>query len=164
VLLPVELANQSRGAYRERAQELLDMVGVGEFAARYPRQLSGGMQQRVSLARALIRHASVLLMDEPFSALDAITREQMQMELLRIWRHQQATAVFITHDIPEAVFLADRVILMTPRPGRIREIFEVPLPRPRTLEHRFSEPFTALAREIRLAMLDQPEADVGGIV
>jgi len=156
VLLPAELAHEPPTRYRPRAQELLDLVGIGAFAAHYPRQLSGGMQQRVALARALLRQPGVLLLDEPFSALDAITREQLQLELLRLVALQSATVVFITHDIAEAVWLADRVLLLTPRPGRVQQVFPVPLARPRTLEQRYSETLAALAREIRLAMLGTP--------
>lgn len=153
VLLPAELAHEPVERYRARALELLELVGVGAFAARYPRQLSGGMQQRVALARALLRRPSVLLLDEPFSALDAITREQLQLALLRLVALQEATVVFITHDIAEAAWLADRVVLLTPRPGRVQQVFPVPLPRPRTLDQRYSEQLAALTRAIRRAML-----------
>jgi NitT/TauT family transport system ATP-binding protein len=152
VLLPVELTRQSRSEARQRAFELLTLLRLQDFAGHRPHQLSGGMQQRVALARALLLHPSVLLMDEPFGALDAITREQLNLELLTMWHHGEQTVVFITHDITEAVFLADRVLLMSRRPGTIVHAFPVPLPRPRTLEMRFERRFTDLCRAIHQAM------------
>jgi NitT/TauT family transport system ATP-binding protein len=152
VLLPVELARQSRPEARQRAFQLLTLLGLRDFAGHRPHQLSGGMQQRAALARTLILHPSVLLMDEPFSALDAITREQLNLELLNMWHHGEQTVVFITHDITEAVFLADRVLLMSQRPGTIAHAFPVPLPRPRTLEMRFERRFTDLCHAIHQAM------------
>ena len=128
-------------------------MGLNEFEEQYPIQLSGGMQQRVAIARALILNPSVLLMDEPFGALDAITREQMNLELLRIWGVSENTALFVTHDIAEAVFLSDRVLLLTSRPGRVKEVFDINLPRPRVLEHRYKEEFIRLCREIKQAMV-----------
>jgi NitT/TauT family transport system ATP-binding protein len=153
VLLPVEIAGVPKRQKRGRADELLQLLGLERFANHYPRQLSGGMQQRVSIARTLIMDPTVLLMDEPFGALDAITREQLNIELLNIWSRQRSTCLFVTHDIPEAVLLSDRVFLMTRRPGRIKQVFEIALPRPRTLEMRYSEEFTAQAREIKYAMM-----------
>jgi NitT/TauT family transport system ATP-binding protein len=152
VLLPVELTRQSRPEARQRAFELLTLLSLRDFAGHRPHQLSGGMQQRVALARALLLHPSVLLMDEPFGALDAITREQLNLELLKMWHHDEQTVVFITHDITEAVFLADRVLLMSRRPGTIAHTFPVPLPRPRTLEMRFERRFTDLCQAIHQAM------------
>jgi len=131
---------------------LLTLLSLRDFAGHRPSQLSGGMQQRVALARALLLHPSVLLMDEPFGALDAITREQLNLELLKMWHHDEQTVVFITHDITEAVFLADRVLLMSRRPGTIAHTFPVPLPRPRTLEMRFERRFTDLCHAIHQAM------------
>lgn len=154
VLLPIELTRQPRQAARQRALELLDMLGLQAFTGHRPVHLSGGMQQRVALARTLLRDPSVLLMDEPFSALDAITREQLNVGLLDMWQRGGQTVVFITHDIAEAVFLADRVFLMSRRPGRIARTFVVPLARPRTLEMRFEAPYTALCRDIYQAMQD----------
>jgi len=134
VLLPVDVQRIGGDRYRELALELLSLVGLREFAQRYPRELSGGMQQRVAITRALIHDPAVLLMDEPFGALDAMTREQMNLELQRIWLERRKTVLFITHSIPEAVFLADRVLVMTPRPGRIVDAVTVEIPRPRPLE------------------------------
>jgi len=152
VLLPVELTRQSHSETRQRAFELLTLLSLRDFAGHRPYQLSGGMQQRVALARALLLRPSVLLMDEPFGALDAITREQLNLELLNMWQHGKQTVVFITHDITEAVFLADRVLLMSRRPGTIAHTFPVPLPRPRTLEMRFERRFTDLCHAIHQAM------------
>ncbi len=152
VLLPVEIFKLSQEGYRSEAKKLLELMGLNGFEEQYPIQLSGGMQQRVAIARALILNPSVLLMDEPFGALDAITREQMNLELLRIWGVSQNTALFVTHDIAEAVFLSDRVLLLTSRPGRVKEVFDINLPRPRVLEHRYEEEFIRLCREIKRAM------------
>jgi NitT/TauT family transport system ATP-binding protein len=136
-------------AERKRAHELLALVGLTDFAERRPDELSGGMQQRVAIARALLLDPDILLMDEPFSALDALTRDEMSFELLRIWTKRPKTVLFITHSIPEAVLLADRVIVMTSRPGRVREILDVPLQRPRSMA-TLSEPlFHELANHIR---------------
>ncbi|MBI2881566.1 MAG: ABC transporter ATP-binding protein [Candidatus Tectomicrobia bacterium] len=152
VLLPVEIFRLRRDGFQPEAQKLLDLMGLSGFEGHYPVQLSGGMQQRVAIARALILKPSVLLMDEPFGALDAITREQMNLELLRIWSLTRNTALFVTHDIAEAVFLSDRVLLLSSRPGRVKEVFEVSLPRPRVLEHRYQADFIHLCREIKRAM------------
>jgi NitT/TauT family transport system ATP-binding protein len=133
VLLPVEMFGWRRAQHRARAQELLEMVGVGDFAKRRPHELSGGMQQRVALCRALIQQPRVMLMDEPFSALDALTREELSTELQRIHMERGATTVFVTHSIDEAVLLADRVVVLSPRPGRVRQIVEVNIARPRSL-------------------------------
>lgn len=129
VELPLELGGAPRRARAERAAELLDLVGLSDFSDHLPHQLSGGMQQRVAIARSLARSPSLLLMDEPFGALDEMTRERMQSELLRIRERTQAAVVFVTHSIPEAVFLSDRVVVMSPRPGRVREIVHVALGR-----------------------------------
>lgn len=134
VLLPVEILGMDREAYRSRALQLLDLTGLKGFEAAYPRQLSGGMQQRVSLSRVLVYDPEVLLLDEPFGALDEFTREAMNLELLHIWDTTKKTVVFVTHNINEAVFLSDRVVVMTPRPGQIAKVLDVKLPRPRTRE------------------------------
>ena len=152
VLLPVEIHRLSRRDYLEEARSLLRFVGLQDFETYHPIQLSGGMQQRVSLVRALILKPAVLLMDEPFGALDAITREQLNVELLKIWKLRQNTSVFVTHDISEAVFLSDRIVLLSPRPGTIKAVYPIDLPRPRHLEHRFEEDFVGICREIKGAM------------
>ena len=134
---------------KERARYLLALVGLEDFVDKQIDELSGGMQQRVAIARALLHDPEILLMDEPFSALDALTRDEMSFELLRIWSEHPKTVLFITHSIPEAVLLADRIIVMTQRPGRVREILDVPLARPRTLATLQDPAFNALANHIR---------------
>lgn len=126
LLLPLELKRRPNETDREKARQLLDMVGLTDFAERYPRELSGGMQQRASICRALIGDPEVILLDEPFGALDALTREHLHLEFNELWRSTGKTVVMITHDIPEAVFLAERVVVMGPRPGRVIETFDVP--------------------------------------
>jgi len=152
VLLPIEIIGHSLREYRQRALDLIDLVGLKGFENRYPRELSGGMQQRVAICRALIHDPSLLLRDEPFGALDALTREQMSFELLRIWAGRRKTVLFVTHDIEEAVFLADRVIAMTPRPGRLSIIEDVRLPRPRTGRMRSSPEFVGHVQRLRSAL------------
>jgi NitT/TauT family transport system ATP-binding protein len=149
VLLPMEVAGTAREEAQSRAESVLTLVGLQGFAALYPRELSGGMAQRVAIARALVAEPGLLLLDEPFGALDALSREQMNLELLRIWRARQVTAVMVTHDLQEAIFLADRVLVMSSRPGRIRAEVKVDLPRPRTLEVMYTEFFGALSRRVR---------------
>src|SRR6516165_1299693 len=149
VLLPIDVQRAGRDRHTQLALTLLELVGLREFAHRYPGELSGGMQQRVAIARALIHDPALLLMDEPFGALDAMTREQMNLELQRIWLERKKTVFFITHSIPEAVFLADRVLVMSPRPGRIIEDFAVDIPRPRPLEAMNLSVFSATVHSIR---------------
>ena len=127
----LEAADVEKAKRREIADEFIEMVGLGDFKDAYPRELSGGMQQRVGLARALAIDPEILLMDEPFGALDAQTRELMQTELLKIWSKQQKTSIFVTHDIEEAIFLSDRVVVLTARPGTVGEIVDIPFDRPR---------------------------------
>jgi NitT/TauT family transport system ATP-binding protein len=154
VLLQAEMRRLDSSAYLERARRLLSAVGLGDFEDRYPHELSGGMQQRAAIVRALIHDPPLLLMDEPFGALDALTREQMRIDLEELWLSTQKTVLFITHSIDEAVLLADRVMVMSPRPGRIERIIDVDLPRPRGLEARgrakFDEAVAAIT-EIFLA-------------
>jgi NitT/TauT family transport system ATP-binding protein len=149
VLLPVDVQGLGRGKYESIARELLSLVGFQGFETRYPWELSGGMQQRAAIVRALINDPVMLLMDEPFGALDAMTRESMNLELQRIWMTRRKTVLFITHSISEAVFLADRVLVMTARPGRIMDTLTIDLPRPRTLDVVNSAPFGAYARRVR---------------
>jgi len=162
VLLPLEITGQRNAGAVEYAGDLLRTLGLAGFELKRPRQLSGGMQQRVALARALITKPDVLLLDEPFSALDALTREALQEELLAAWSQSGATALLVTHDIAEAAFLADRVVLLTPRPGRVAHVFDVPLPHPRTAEDRYAPELIALAREVRHAMNEAGEHQAGG--
>lgn len=132
VLLPIEVFGLERGRYMERGRELLSVVGLGEFTDRYPWELSGGMQQRVAICRMLLYDPLVLLMDEPFGALDELSREFMNMELLRVWEARRKTVLFVTHSINEAVLLSDVVVVMSARPGRVAELVPVKLARPRT--------------------------------
>lgn len=148
VLLPIEILKKDRRAMEDRARKLLALVGLEGFEDRYPVELSGGMQQRVSIARALIHDPKLLLMDEPFGALDAITRERLNLELLRIWQETGKTILFVTHGINEAVFLSDRVIVLSARPSRMIESLDIELPRPRSQEVRVEEKFGAYALEI----------------
>jgi NitT/TauT family transport system ATP-binding protein len=161
VLVPADVARMPRKQMEGRALGLLDLVGLKGFHNKYPGELSGGMQQRVAICRALLRDPHILLMDEPFGALDALTRDFMSLELQRIWQAQGNTVLFITHSIPEAVLLSDRVIVMSPRPGRILDTITIDLPRPRTLEMINSPAFGAYAIRIR-NLLQQSGIDIGG--
>jgi NitT/TauT family transport system ATP-binding protein len=149
VALPLKLRGIGRAARRARARELCTLVGLTGFETAYPKELSGGMRQRAAIARALSYTPQVLLMDEPFGALDALTRDRMNLELQAIAAATQATVVLVTHAINEAVFLADRIVLLSPRPGRIRSVTDVPFGRPRDLELETSPEFQDVARELR---------------
>ena len=153
VTLPLEVAGIRGGRARRRARELIDLVGLTGFEEAHPAQLSGGMQQRVAIARALSHDPLILLMDEPFGALDAITRERLRIEFLRIWGDQRQTVVMVTHSIQEAAFLADRVLVMSPRPGHIVLEQSVPLPRPRTLDMLYGQEFGDISHQIRKAIV-----------
>ncbi|MCF0261325.1 MAG: ABC transporter ATP-binding protein [Sphaerochaetaceae bacterium] len=155
VLLPIEILKLDKKKYRTRAMELLEMVGLKGFEDRYPNELSGGMQQRVSIARALIHDPKLILMDEPFGALDAITREKMNLELLRIWSESKKTVLFITHEISEAVFLSDRVIVLSARPSRQVGSFEINLPRPRGIDLKTTPEFNKYVIDVYKTLEDQ---------
>jgi NitT/TauT family transport system ATP-binding protein len=152
IILPMELADSPDAEIHAKAADLIDLVGLKGFETSWPKDLSGGMAQRVAIARALIHDPDLLLLDEPFGALDALTRERMGSELLRIWQARQKTVVMVTHSISEAVFLADRVLVLTPRPGRVSLSINIDLPRPRTEEMRYSDAFGSLARQIKSAI------------
>ena len=163
VLLPVDVLRLDKAAYEKKARELLDLVGLGAFQNAYPQELSGGMQQRAAIARALVYDAPILMMDEPFGALDAMTREQMNVEVQHIWEASRKTVVFITHSIPEAVFLADRVVVMSPRPGRILKTLRIDLPRPRALDDMLTPSFGEYVREIRAMLGTNDKAGGSGV-
>lgn len=156
VMLPVEVLRLDPAGFTGRALELLRTMGLEEFADRYPYELSGGMQQRAAIARALIHDPSTLLMDEPFGALDAMTRETLNLELMRVWEATQKTIFFVTHSIMEAVFLSNRVAVMSPRPGRVLEIVGVDLPFPRTLGLLGTQKFCDYATQIRALLEARP--------
>jgi NitT/TauT family transport system ATP-binding protein len=149
VLFSADMLGLRPDAYRARALDLLALSGLAGFETRLPRELSGGMQQRVAICRALLPDPSLLLMDEPFGALDAMTREEMGFELLRIWEARRKTILFVTHSIPEAILLADKVVVMTPGPGRIARVITIDLPRPRTVELEFDAKFKTYSDEVR---------------
>ena len=149
VLLPVEILRWDRRRYEPIARRILDTVGLAGFVDKMPRQLSGGMQQRVGICRALITDPSLLLMDEPFAALDAFTRDQMARELAQLWERRKKTVVFVTHSIPEAVLLADRILVMSPRPGRIHRVIDIDLPRPRADGRKLGAAFEDYVDAIR---------------
>jgi ABC-type nitrate/sulfonate/bicarbonate transport system, ATPase component len=152
ITLPLELEGIPSGERRVRAQELIDLVGLQSFESAWPRDLSGGMAQRVAIARALVHDPDILLLDEPFGSLDALTRERMWTELARIWQMRQKTVLMVTHSIGEALFMADRVLVLSQRPGRIKLDLKVDLPRPRLDEMRYTAHFGKLARQLKEAI------------
>jgi NitT/TauT family transport system ATP-binding protein len=158
-MLPIDMKRLPRQEYLARAKALLKLVGLEGFEKKLPWQLSGGMQQRASICRALVHDPKIMLMDEPFGALDAMTRERMNVELMRIQRETGKTVLLITHSIPEAVFLADRVLVMTERPGSIAAIYDVSLPRPRSLDVMSDPVFTELVQRIRKHFFTQSALD-----
>jgi NitT/TauT family transport system ATP-binding protein len=174
VKLPLEIQGAGSAKRTARAREMLELVELGDFLGHYPYQLSGGMQQRVAIARALAFEPAILLMDEPFGALDEMTRERMNSEVLRIWERTGTTVVFVTHSIPEAVFLSSRVVVMSARPGRITKVIDVDLPRPRNEDTRETPRYFELVTEVREALrrrrddgIDDPgatpNAETGGL-
>jgi NitT/TauT family transport system ATP-binding protein len=159
VLLPAEVQGLPKGPAQARARDLLKMVGLADFETKYPMELSGGMQQRAAISRALVHDPNILLMDEPFGALDAMTREQMNLDLQRIWMEAGKTVILITHSIPEAVFLGDRVVVMTARPGKIARLVEVDIPRPRSIDVMGDPLFGQLTSEIRRLLYGRTDQD-----
>ncbi|QHQ34223.1 ABC transporter ATP-binding protein [Algicella marina] len=149
VALPLEIMGYSRAERAERVARVLELVELGGFAGKFPWQLSGGMQQRASIARALAFDADILLMDEPFGALDEIVRDRLNEELLALWARTGKTTLFVTHSIPEAVYLSTKIVVMSPRPGRIRDVIDSPLPKERPLEIRDTPEFIAVAHRVR---------------
>ena len=149
IKLPLEIMGYDKAEQSKRVQQVLDMVELSGFDKKYPWQLSGGMQQRASIARALAFDADILLMDEPFGALDEIVRDHLNEQLLQLWSRTQKTIGFVTHSIPEAVFLSTKIVVMSPRPGRITDIIESPLPRERSLDIRDSSQFIEIAHRVR---------------
>ncbi|MBI3161033.1 MAG: ABC transporter ATP-binding protein [Chloroflexi bacterium] len=152
IKLPLEVEGMGESKARMKAQEMIDLVGLHGFESAWPRELSGGMAQRVAIARALIHDPDLLLLDEPFASLDAMTRERMWVELSRIWQAKQKTVIMVTHSINESLFLADRVLVLTQRPGKIKMDMKVDLPRPRKDDIRYTPPFGKLARKLREAI------------
>ena len=155
VLMPLKLMGRPTASHRQRAMDLLEMVGLGGFETRLPGELSGGMQQRAAICRALIHDPPILLMDEPFGALDALTREEMTLELLSIWQERRKTIVIVTHSITEAVLLADKVVVMSARPGRIVSDLDVALPRPRSFAQEGLPEFQAVAASVRASIFSR---------
>ena len=149
VLFPLKIMRRLAPDSGERARRLLKLVGLDGFEDKYPRELSGGMQMRAGICRALVHDPDILLMDEPFGSLDALTREELTLELMRIWREQPKTVLFVTHSITESVMLADRVVVLSPRPGRVREVVPVGVPRPRDFGMEAHDEFQAAANRIR---------------
>lgn len=160
VLAPIELMGMEKKKFVHKAQELLNLTNLRGFENKYPSELSGGMQQRVSICRALLYDPSLILMDEPFGALDAMTREKMNLELLKLWRTSKKTILFVTHSIPEAAFLADRIVALTDRPAKINEIIKVDLPRPRSLSTKTSSKYDEYTERLYELMRSEFETEV----
>ncbi|TQS74006.1 ABC transporter ATP-binding protein [Rhodobacteraceae bacterium] len=152
IRLPLEIMNYTKQAQKERVEKVLDLVDLKGFGKKYPWQLSGGMQQRASIARALSFDADILLMDEPFGALDEIVRDKLNEELLALWARTRKTIGFVTHSIPEAVYLSTKIVVMSPRPGRITDVIESPLPKDRPLSIRDTPEFLAVAQRVRAGL------------
>jgi NitT/TauT family transport system ATP-binding protein len=155
VLLPVEIYRLDRKEYEEKARRLLGTAGLADFLRKYPFELSGGMQQRVALCRALVAEPALLLMDEPFGALDTLTRQKMGFELLRLWEEWKSMVLFVTHDVDEAVMLSDKVLVMSSRPGRILDVFTVDLPRPRQIFAKDTAEFIHISSRIRRCLWEE---------
>jgi NitT/TauT family transport system ATP-binding protein len=149
ILLQIDLRGQPRRRYEQRAHELLNMVGLEGMERKFPWELSGGMRQRVAICRALVHDPPLLLMDEPFGALDAITRDQLNLDLMELWQHSRKTVLFVTHSLMEAVFLSDQVLIMSPRPGKVVDVVNIDLPRPRDLSIRETPEFIRYTQHIR---------------
>jgi NitT/TauT family transport system ATP-binding protein len=147
--MPMELLGMPKKDRTKRVTKMLELVGLMEFGEKYPHELSGGMQQRVNIARALAIRPEILLMDEPFSALDEFTKEKLHEDLLRIWQRTNKTILFVTHNIQEAVFLSDRVVVLSPHPGRVSAIVDIDLPRPRPIQMKETQEFNALVSKVR---------------
>jgi NitT/TauT family transport system ATP-binding protein len=163
VLVPAEVLGMNRASSRSRAEQLLALVGLDGFADRYPDELSGGMRQRAAIARALMHDPEILLMDEPFGALDALTREAMNLELLRIWQASTKTVILVTHSIEEALLLSDKVAVFSPRPGSIRDVIDVPIERPRSAATRSLPLFVRLAEQLRGYFEATQPAEAAGV-
>jgi len=149
IMLPIEILKLKKGDYKSQADDLLELTNLLEFKDRFPGELSGGMQQRACICRALIHDPKLLIMDEPFGSLDAMTREEMNIALLDLWAEKKKTIIFVTHSIPESVFLSDRVVVLTGRPSEVDTIFDIPFDRPRNINLLFTEPFRDLQAQIR---------------
>jgi NitT/TauT family transport system ATP-binding protein len=153
ILFPFEIKKLDPKPYQTRIQGLIDEVGLSGFESKFPRELSGGMQQRASIVRCLSYDPELILMDEPFGALDAFTRDEMNLLIQKIWMETGKTIIFITHNVTEAIFLSDRVVVLSPRPGQVAHIFNIDLPRPRTIEQTFTPEFIKLVLEIKATIL-----------
>jgi len=151
---PFEIKKIDPAPYQPRIKALLEEVGIGGFENKYPRELSGGMQQRASIVRCLASDPEIILMDEPFGALDAFTRDEMNLLIQKLWMETGKTIIFVTHNVSEAILLADRVVVLTPRPGRVAHIFDIDLPRPRTIEETYSPPFIEKIFEIKDTIIE----------